>query len=142
MAARAQDDYEDKFLMSDSSHAHALERPQSPKQGKASLAMLRHSSQLWLRSEPMGRMPCLDWVLRKQLGQPPGNGLLALQAPAGEEEQLGPRRADEPQRALRACMQSMSRGLTLACQPGVESAIAFAWGIYKSGYPVITIYTY
>ena len=61
-------------------------------------------------------MPCLDWVLRKQLGQPPGNGLLALQPPAGEEQQLGPRRADEPQRALRACAQSMSIGSNIHAQ--------------------------
>lgn len=61
-------------------------------------------------------MPCLDGVLRKQLGQPPGDGLLALQPPAGEEQQLGPRRADEPQRALRACTQPMSKGSNILAQ--------------------------
>ena len=61
-------------------------------------------------------MPCLDGVLREQLGQPPGHGLLALQPPAGEEQQLGPRRADEPQRALRACTQSVSNGSNVHAQ--------------------------
>ncbi len=44
----------------------------------------------------------LHGVVGEQLGEAPRNGLLALQAPPGEQQQLGARGPDQPQRALRA----------------------------------------
>jgi len=45
----------------------------------------------------------LHGVVGEQLGEAPCDRLLAFQAPPSEQQQLGARGPDQPQRALRAC---------------------------------------